>query len=437
MPANYRSRTQGGFTPVALSGTINRYQMPSYPYPNPYLYPVGTRAEMVDFVNKPFVKGKTWVNNPMVRSETTYAVTPGMLYGSTTNTPQVGDNISWETQYAGEFDTDFLEMRRASPLYDFSNLNTEAATKALSRIRAPEVNGLVSLGELRETLSYIRNPFAGAVKVLEAITPSARRKAAYDSLRTAIATARTDGRRERYESALVKLKLLHAKRGLTAAAETHLSVIFGAMPLIDDVKGLLKVLRDGGTEFHFSPITARGSASSSATTTKTITLYGWVPWTLSHTRTVSCRAYSVYEERQGFTTTSARLGFDLSLVPVAAWQLVPYSFLADWGFNVSNYLSSLRPKTGVDVKAEGLVVTIVDAWIAKSSSAATSGGGWTYNCTPASRARVDRRNERVPAHLGDYSGIVLKASAKDLLEDLYKVSASISLLTQKLSKFRI
>lgn len=437
MSTQYRLRTSGGYTPVVLTGTINRFQASSYPYPNPGTYSSGTRAEMVDFVTKPFVKGKTWANNPMVRTETTYSVTPGMMYGSTTNTPLPGDVVSWQTQYAGEFDGDFLEMRRTGPLYDFSDLNTEAATKALSRIRAPEVNGLVSLGELRETLSYIRNPFAGAVKVLEAVTPSARRKASFDSLRTAIANARSDSRRERYESALVRLKLLQAKRGLTAAADAHLSVIFGAMPLIDDVKGLLKVLRDGGIEFHLSPITARGAASSSATTTKTVMIGGWVPWTLSYTRTVSSRAYSVYVERQGFTTMNSRLGFDPSLIPLAVWQLTPYSFIADWGLNVSNYLSSLRPKTGIDVKAEGLVVTIVDAWIATSSSASYSSGGWNYTCTPASRARVDRRNERVPAHLGDYSGIVLKASAKDLLEDLYKVSASISLLTQKLSRLRV
>lgn len=437
MSTQYRIRTSGGYTPVVLTGTMNCHQAPSYPYPNSGTYTSGTRVEMVDFVTKPFVKGKTWANNPMVRTETTYSVTPGMMSGYSTHPPRTGDKISFETQYAGDFDGDFLQMRRAGPLYDYSDLNTEAATKALSRIRVPEVNGLVSLGELRETLSYIRNPFAGAVRVLDAVTPSARRKASVDSLRTAIANARSDGRRKRYESALVRLKLLQAKRGLTAAADAHLSVIFGAMPLVDDVKGLLEVLRDGGIEHHFSPITARGSASSFATTTKTVMTGGWVPWTLSYTRTVSSRAYSVYVERQGFTAMKARLGLDPSLIPLAVWQLTPYSFIADWGLNVSNYLSSLRPKTGVDVKAEGLVVTIVDAWIATSSSASWSDGVWHQTCTPASRARVDRRSERVPAHLGDYSGIVLKASAKDLLEDLYKVSASISLLTQKLSKLRV
>jgi hypothetical protein len=48
--------------------------------------------------------------------------------------------------------------------------------------------------------------------------------------------------------------------------------------------------------------------------------------------------------------------FGWTEVPLAAWELVPFSFVVDWIVNVGDWLEAVQPKVGVRTLAEGITV---------------------------------------------------------------------------------
>jgi hypothetical protein len=69
-------------------------------------------------------------------------------------------------------------------------------------------------------------------------------------------------------------------------------------------------------------------------------------------REVDVRSGILYEN----TGTLDTFGVSLSQIPVAAWEVIPFSFVADWLVNVGSLVSALTPKVGVTVLSSWTVV---------------------------------------------------------------------------------
>lgn len=402
MASNPRTRSRGGFSQVVAEQTIVCYQAApttTYTYAS-----VGTKEEMSDFVTKPFVKGLTWVNTPMSRTQITLSATPGTTAGTCSWPPQPGDQTSWSGSYymadqSGQFHTDMLN----SPLFDYHTLNQEAATKALAGVVRPEVSGMVALKELNSTIAGLTHPLTGLLNFLNGALKTRSRKSARGKRRAAAAAAK-------------------------GAADQHLSVIFGAMPFINDCQAILKALGDG-PKIDFEPQTSRGSSEDFATTSRTITLSTTdESVSLTHRRDVIARAYIIYVHE--FETFAHRMGISLEEIPRATWQALPYSFVVDWALGVSSFLGAISPKSGVKVMAQGLVDRIIDTHLAASQGVDTASGPWSWYYRGANQARVVVTTNRVPANLSDFAFLTVKHKRESLL-DLFKVTALLSLVTQR------
>jgi len=222
---------------------------------------------------------------------------------------------------------------------DLEVLKTLAMTQALANVKKPEFAALVSLGELRETIGYLRNPLKRLTKLLRKNREQIK--------------VHYRNERGRHRFAKVRKKTT-GKDAYEVISDSYLGGRYGLRPLISEVQGYLKAieaLKDKTRRF-----TARGYTKTQEEMTEESILSGrtmcwdWnIPLTTVHT--AECRAGSLYD-----VNLKDSFGFDLSQVPVALWELTFLSFMADWFVNMGNYIAAITPKSGIDIRGEWVVV---------------------------------------------------------------------------------
>lgn len=376
----------------------------------------GTREWMIDSVTRPFIPGVTIANTQMSRLQETRTCTPASGQQRFTNPNSTGVIQFTGEQYV-DHEADFGTLTRSTSNYDYSSLISAACTRALARVQKPEVAGLVVLKEAKETLNSLLHPLSGIVDFLANNLPKKKHK----------------GRKNRRNNRVRSAKDL---------ADQHLTILFGILPFIDDVQKTLAAL----STLEPVPVrfTARGEQSSvdSKSINAETRLYndsntyvmGYK--NVKVTRTVTVRAYQLYEAS---VELSGALGLDLQNLPKAVWQTLPLSFVVDWFVNLGDVISALTPKAGINWVASGYTVTFVDACeAAYSNKAFIQPGvqyGWTGGYTGGSQTRVTVAKSRVPCDLASSIGLKLRSNMHRDVLDTYKVTASISLITQRLASY--
>ncbi len=220
-----------------------------------------------------------------------------------------------------------------------SSAEAKALSKLYDRIRSETeaVNGLLILGELRETIRMLRNPcqalFTGTKKYLDALKSNRIIVNRRVRLRSRESEASLDRRRRQ---ALVN-----------AMAGSWLEYRFGVLPLLDDVKGVTDAIVR-----HLTQPSLRKRVRSNAYTdyasnnsTSQIYGYGWVDQT--HLKTTKAGAkYIVGLEHSSVGPTDQAvglknlLGFNWRNFVPTVWELIPYSFLIDYFVNVGDILNA-------------------------------------------------------------------------------------------------
>lgn len=407
MTSTGRTRTRGGLTGYSWSysssktGVLSSGTVPAVR---------GSYSQMSDVVTRPFIPAKTIVNNAMSSYyiERQYSFPSGMhIPIKLANATYSGDAYWMADLMAQEYGKRMLETN-----INLEPLSVQAATQALSRVSKPEVYGLAGIAELRETISGLLNPLRGALKMLDGFTPSRRKQ----------------GFKKR------------AGKIVSNAADTHLSIIFGLLPFISDIRGILKVLRE--YEPKSARYTARGEASTFSESSGNVDELAangsqtleYQAWQSSAKQTATVRAYVLYECE---VSLEKQLGVSLSDAPLAAFQVVPLSFIADWFVNVSEFISALTPVAGVHYLASGLSTTLVTAYNGSGRyylNSKTGLDGYNGSYENGTDVRVIVTKSRQPGSLHGLIGLAAKRHMDRDLLDTYKITAGISLITQRLSR---
>lgn len=133
---------------------------------------------------------------------------------------------------------------------------------------------------------------------------------------------------------------------LQFAANTWLEFSYGWKPLINDVYTQCENLANYLTEKSSAVREAKGSAKSELITRK-VTSGG--PGTWITTRNASHRSRFRYVVRYTVPEGSNSIAnvFGLTNPMIVAWELIPFSFVADWFLPVGNYLESLTATQGL------------------------------------------------------------------------------------------
>lgn len=408
----YRYRKQGGFS--FKSDVLIGYHTNGTTTQTSATIKYGTFKEMNDVVTKPFVPGRYLVNSPMTVTTTTRD--GDFARGS----DLLDQSSSWQgiKSYSGAIAVDRETALDAVvglvPAIDKQGLIAQASTSALAGVRRPELSGIVSIAEWRSTVASLLNPVNGALNFLSRNVKKSRAK-----------TRKT--RR-------------NVAANLNDIADQHLTIIFGIMPFISDIQGILKALRS--VEPVPTRMTSRGSASAHSRTTKSGTTLVRddgtnvtnIVYSDDAEITVSVRAYQLYESE---VQLQDLLGLNLSDIPVAVWQTATLSFVVDWFANVTEFIRALTPKSGINYLTSGYTITTVTSAVSHYEWQTWHRGtyGWNGKYSGGTQSRVVLAKQRVPCSLFPNTAIVLKSNMHRDILDAYKVTAGLSLLTQRLSKF--
>lgn len=244
----------------------------------------------------------------------------------------------------------YLEIPLASPTLpntvafeqlfkQFEHLGDLAANRAWANVELSEAMLLASLGELPETLSWLRSLLTRGVNLTKLLRSKSKLLTTLPDLAKVVMSK--DPR------TLKKLARgsRSSKTDLVASfANAWLEYRYAIRPLIFEMKSCLEALKKiitkgtretaRGKEVVLENNTSIVTHTNSDIRTTTVTAtYRRVVRT-----TISCRAGVLFQIEDDLDTLLAIWGIDQPLE--SAWELVPFSFIIDWFFSVGDTISA-------------------------------------------------------------------------------------------------
>lgn len=313
-----RERTKGGFAdPLTYTNTVKYKDLPDVvstgalpwactrPGQQQTTRDVVTpgfkqRSQEGEIINNPFYTEKLSVVGTVSRAEfkRTAAGDTGSLMGAVYSHTGAGDLLP-----------NYLAIDPA--------LSREvASTAAWAKVAPPDIQSLVELAELPEAIKMFRNAHNEFYTRLKQISAS---------------------------SSFIK----SGQKLSVFIASQWLQMRYGFLPILQTLEAIQEMLK--GIE-NPPRLTARGynevSSSDSGTVALPVFANAWSR-TLTYQRTtkVSVRAGVLYN----WTLSGTNMGAGTLDLPEAAWELIPFSFIVDWFFNVGTFLSAIKPVAGTNI----------------------------------------------------------------------------------------
>lgn len=202
------------------------------------------------------------------------------------------------------------------PAIEYPDIGMRLLSDATASASQADFEGMVMIGELKETFQMFMNPMMGLLTLLKK-NPVRHRQGRGMSMRKV----------GKYLS------------------DWWLQMRFGVMPFINDIAALrdaaeTKMRREYSPIMHSRAVTTSQSESREGYTG---TIFNVPVWGDTYARTRGRIMACVYYNR--FTWSKLeRMGLDWSQIPGAIWELVPFSFLVDRVVNVGEWLEICRPK---------------------------------------------------------------------------------------------
>lgn len=208
--------------------------------------------------------------------------------------------------------------------------DNQALKRAYSRLQNYQgsFQGIVALGELRETIHLLRNPLLGVQKIyktfLEDLSKSKSLKALKDR-RTA----------------------KNRKSFLEEAADKHLAVAFGVKPLLSDAEELVGAILKQTYGTHRTVLVGTGKDVKAADSA-VYEFFGNYTSVVTNrvdvtTRSVKYKMFIDLAKTADFGSISGvqkALGFDPSQFVPGIYNLIPWSFLVDYVSNLGDVIEA-------------------------------------------------------------------------------------------------
>lgn len=329
MQSKPRYRTAGGFIgqPVTwisydrftcLTGAYDNWGGPRYDYAK-----IGTLRTMQDWVAPHFRersrKGEVIIHPFSSSIETqlgggTFSRVRSVANSCTSPTTKNEEDLSGPYSlyaFKGLSRLDFASLIAQSEIDEAVRV---AATRAWKDSNGHEADVLTDIAEYRQTVRMLANPLS-----------------AMDSLMRSIKQSQKKG------SLNVKGVVAGAAR---SAQDLWLQYRFGVRPIVSTVKGVIEALNEPKPKRRW---TARGKYTLNNQSSEQTSGSTWsttCSYRIDRTDQVIVRAGILLEEE---VTLQQSVGIDASGMLSLPWELVPYSFVADWFLNVGDYISSLVP----------------------------------------------------------------------------------------------
>lgn len=218
-----------------------------------------------------------------------------------------------------------------------------AVTQAHSKVGNPDILIGATLAEGQKTIQTLVDVTQRAIIIARKVRKLDLRR---DKLiLSAGKKSRTSRDRLRDEFSLGKLE------------NDYMQARYGLRPIVYDVNGLVKAVK---TPKQFVRQTARGQAEDFATFSDTLhNVPFWYDCQVDLERIISVRITARAGVLCAYDRTwSHALG--LGQLSVTAWELLPFSFILDWVWNIGNTIAAHQPKVGTNQLASW--VTTKETW---------------------------------------------------------------------------
>jgi hypothetical protein len=329
---------------------------PSVTTINRLVYPYGEEKRMQDYVTPNFKVLSSQgfiVNNRMNRRIDKRTYSSPLLTATVSHGAFPGSHVITWTGMTGLWFDDYATgpwfnfgprhdlVAQTKKLVDEKPLQQSAAYSARNRISPIYVQSLVTFAEMHKTVDMIVNVATTLRHLRKAIISNASPAKIYEILGGKVSKAKV-------------------RPGiLDPIYNRWLEYRYGWTPLVMELQGAINALHKS----QVIPLraTARGKAGSSKQQTWTDTrspMFGPGNAALgdcllhfTQQETVECRAYAMFEASKEFQTIR---DFGFTEVPLAMWELVPFSFVVDWFVPIGDWIEAVTPKLGVKIVAEGI-----------------------------------------------------------------------------------
>lgn len=238
-----------------------------------------------------------------------------------------------------------------------------AITSAYAKANSASMECGLMLAELKESLSMIRNPLLGAVKIARAFKRDVRKDLAH-------------GRKIKHVDKTTAYKLLHAtdQYGLSVLEMSYagrmfasylsdmwLSWNFGIAPLGRDIGDLMGLATYGLLRDTREVIRKKGkydwpaevSTSARVTSRPLFSIHNTVVSTYNVGATAGV-AYTLQPLVSSAYQRMQDIGLGMDNLPSVFWEATPLSFVSDWFVNVGDWIRAVMPRPGV---------TFVDSYV--------------------------------------------------------------------------
>lgn len=247
-----------------------------------------------------------------------------------------------------------IQQRARSLLVWDTNLARLSLNKCYAKLNAPDADFAVMLGELRETLELLLHPFKSLDYFLHHFY--SRRLVEYTKINrnVPIWDMRRTSDLSHYNLSFAEFFAKNAKNHAKMAADSWLMFRYGIMPLINDINSIIKLFADKVKKMLGMMYRQKASVAVDASGTYD---FGTDYWNFGITTRETKRSRIVstsilYYERVLTSTMdlfNRSIGFDLSQVPAASWELIKFSFVVDWIFRVGDWLQAIMPNSSLRI----------------------------------------------------------------------------------------
>jgi len=313
--------------------TFTKYKNGAY-YDSLYHIQSSVQEDIDDVVTPCFsrlIRSGKIINNPMSYFKTEQRALPGGSYyatnGANTYTSAGGNLTSYEIDLAGQGYPPVVE-------HDLVSMQQRAKQLALSHVDETPYAFGEDVGEIRETLEFLKRPFGSLLKLGKSFDRD-------------LARALSRKRKGRSRP-LTKLK-----RYSREFSSAWLEYRFAAAPLVRSTMDAL----EAATWYEGTPPVrqiARGHVtddpSSRVTWDVQLSPTAFDYFEGGSERELDVAAGILYEINNPVQDLQWRLGLRLKDVPETLWQLMPYSFMVDRIVNVSTMIRGLRALADPQVK---------------------------------------------------------------------------------------
>mgnify|MGYP003571968549 CR=1 FL=1 len=287
-----------------------------------------------------------------------------------------------------------------------STLRKESFTRAKAGVNSATFQGMTELGELRETIQFLKSP----LRSLNSYLRKNRKRVKKDyrrEQRILAARRKRLAKLSRYERAKAWARSSgFYSHELDILSDAWLASRYAVRPLIGSCVDASSAIDKSRLKTMAVRETSRGFASQSKTLSSDDGRVGSVGY------------FNLYGTRQTEINTSVRSGVMFRPLSKNTWgmkhhevlpamyELTPYSFIADWFANTNAYLRALTPRTDVKVLGQW-TVTDYDIVTTREITAVKTNPGSIYHIrgNPGGYERFHTKGK--VRRIGDQSGWTL------------------------------